>query len=107
MASIFAGLYTVPDCQPEMMFCTPWAVASCPESGIGFSFFALSAVTTAFASPSLAAATASILLPVWTSICSKIVRAFWLSHCGHALVRALRGLAALDERIEDRSRSRS
>ena len=82
MASTFAGLYTDPDCQPEMMFCAPWAVASCPESGIGFSFFALRAVTTAFARPSLAAATASILLDVFTSICSKIVRAFWLSHCG-------------------------
>ena len=30
----------------------------------------------------MAAATRSILLPVWTSICSKIVRAFWLSQPG-------------------------
>jgi hypothetical protein len=39
-------------------------------------------VTTAFARPSFAAATPSILFPVRTSICSKIVRAFWLSQPG-------------------------
>ena len=55
-ASTLAGLYTVPDCQPEMMFCAPCAVASWPDSGTAFSFLALSAVTTAFASPSFAAA---------------------------------------------------
>ena len=82
VARIRVSFHTVIVCQPEMMFCTPCAVASWPDSGIGFSFFALRAVTTAFARPSLAAATASILLPVWTSICSKIVRAFWLSQPG-------------------------
>ena len=76
------SFHTVIVCQPEMMFWTPCAVASWPESGIGLSFFALRAVTTAFARPSLAAATPSILLPVETSICSKIVRAFWLSQPG-------------------------
>src|SRR4029077_16289110 len=76
------SFHTVMVCQPEMMFWTPWGVASWPLSGTGFRPWLLSATTTAFASPSLAAATASILLPVLTSICSKIVPAFWLSQPG-------------------------
>ena len=70
------------DCQPERMFCTPCGVASWPLSGIGLSLWAFSATTTALARPSLAAATPSILLPVLTSICSKIVRALSLSQAG-------------------------
>ena len=73
---------TVIVCQPEMMFWTPCSVASWPESGIGFRPFALSAVMTPFARPSLAAATAWMLLFVLISICWKIVSAFWLSQPG-------------------------
>ena len=52
------SFHTVIDCQPEMMFCTPWTVASWPDSGIGFQLLRLGAPsTTAFASPSFAAAT--------------------------------------------------
>ena len=84
-----------------MMFCAPWAVASCPESGIGLSFFALSAVTTAFARPSLAAATASILLPVGDEHLLEDRACLLVVPLRHTLIRALRRLAALDERIED------
>src|SRR3954453_9395186 len=76
------SFHTVIVCQPAMMFWAPCVVASWPLSGIGFSLWAFSATTTAFARPSLAAATASILLLVLTSICSKIVPAFWLSQAG-------------------------
>ena len=82
VASIRTSLNTVIVCQPEMMFWTPCVVASWPLSGIGFSLCALSATTTAFAMPSFAAATPSILFPVLISICSKIVPAFWLSQPG-------------------------
>ena len=82
VARIRTSLNTVIVCQPEMMFCTPCEEASWPLSGIGFSLCAFSATTTAFAMPSLAAATPSILLPVLMSICSKIVPAFWLSQAG-------------------------
>src|SRR3954453_7958283 len=82
VASLRVSFQTVMDCHPEMMFWTPWDVASWPLSGIGLSFWALSATTTALARPSLAAATPSILLLVLTSICSKIVPAFWLSQAG-------------------------
>ncbi len=76
------SFHTVIDCQPEMMFWTPCSVASWPLSAIGFSLCAFSATTTALASPSLAAATPWMLFFVFTSICSKIVPAFWLSQSG-------------------------
>ena len=82
VASLRTSLNTVAVCQPEMMFCTPCVVASWPLSGSGWSLCAFSATTTALARPSFAAATPSILLPVLTSICSKIVPAFWLSQPG-------------------------
>src|SRR3954471_15745562 len=67
VASTRVSFQTVIVCQPEMMFWIPWPVASWPDSGIGFRPWAFSATTTAFARPSLAAATASILLLVLTS----------------------------------------
>src|SRR4029078_7984247 len=70
------ALYAGAVCQPEMMFWTPWTVASCPLSGIGFRRFAFSVATTAPAMPSFAATTPWMFLFVGTSICSKIVWAF-------------------------------
>src|SRR5579862_7129495 len=66
-ASSGTGLYTVPVCQPEMMYCAPCTVASWPLSGIGFRCFAFSVATMAPAMLSLAAMAASILLFVLTS----------------------------------------
>ncbi len=60
----------------------PCAVASWPVTGMASSLRDLSAETTELPRPSLAASTPSILLPVFCSICSKIVSAFWLSQSG-------------------------
>src|SRR5204862_7510674 len=81
-ASLGTYLYTVIDCHPEMMFCTPWTVASCPDSAIGLSFFAFSAAITAPAMLSFAAMAPSILLLVLSSICSKIGCALGASQSG-------------------------
>ena len=69
-------------CQPERTFCTPCAVASWPVTGIGLKLAAFSAEIAALPRPSLAAATPWMLFFVWVSMPSKIVSAFWLSHCG-------------------------
>ena len=81
-ASTRVSFQTVIVCQPEMMFWKPCAVASWPLSGIGLRPWAFRSATTEPARPSLAAATPSILLPVLTSIWSKIVAPFWLSQPG-------------------------
>jgi len=73
---------TVIVCHPEMMFWTPCAVASWPVTGIGLRPADFRAEMAALPRPSLAAATPWMLFFVFTSICSKIVPAFWLSQPG-------------------------
>src|SRR5690349_18538831 len=70
-ACLGTGLYTVPVCQPEMMYCAPSTVASCPLSGIGFRCLAFNCATTAPAMLSFAAITRLILMFVLTSIYAK------------------------------------
>ncbi len=84
-----------------MMFCTPWTVASCPDSGMGLRPFAFSVATTAPAMPSFAATTPWMLLLVWTSICSKIVWALAASHSGTNFAGPFLIFLVLEERVQD------
>ena len=87
---------------PEMMFWTPCAVASWPDSGIGFSFFAFRAVTTAFARPSLAAATRVDLVPRPDEHLLEDRPRLLVVPAGHELLRALLEGALREERLQDR-----
>src|SRR6476659_1020274 len=64
------------------MYWTPWEVASCPLSGIGFKPLAFRSAMTAPAMLSFAAMAPWMLLFVLTSICEKMVAALFASQSG-------------------------
>ena len=102
VASFRVSFQTVIVCHPEMMFWTPCSVASWPLSGIGFSLRALSATTTAFARPSLAAATRVDLVARLDEHLLEDRPRLLVVPARRELLRPLREGPVLVERVQDR-----